>query len=154
MAENKILSALAREFLKTDSARKSGRGNPASMAIKDRINEGKLMAGLMGPLAPLGTVPVGLAGAIYEGVKYAGQKTGLGKHLPGPFKVGKNTSPASGHNILALMKGFTEQATGQGRKSGAAVKKLKHQDIARRFLMNQIQQEVNNKTEIPDVGTD
>lgn len=151
MAENKILSALTREFLKTDAARKSGRGNSASMAIKDRINEGRLMAGLMGPLAPAGTVPVGLAGAIYEGVKYAGQKSGLGKHLPGPFKVGKNTSPASGHNILALMKGFTEQATGQ-RQSGAATKKLKHQDAARRFLMGQIQGEVNKKAEIPDVG--
>lgn len=134
---NKIIKALASQFLRTDAARKSGKGNPAAMAIKDRMNEGRLMAGLMGPLAPAATLPVAGAGAIYEGVKYAGQKTGLGKYFPGPFKTGKNTSPASMHNVTALMKGFTEQATGQ-----------------RGFLVNKIKEEVGKKTGDLDVGTD
>lgn len=145
---NKILAALTGEFLKTDAARRSGRGNSAGMAIKDRMNEGRLMAGLMGPFAAAATVPVGAAGAIYEGVKYAGQKTGLGKHFPGPFKTGKNTSPASVHNVTALMKGFTEQATGRKAKK----QDLQLQKARGQFVMREIQREVREKTEIPDVG--
>ena len=138
---NKILQALAKQFLETDAARKQGKGNPAAMAIKDRMNEGKLMAGLMGRFAPAATLPVAGAGAIYEGVKYAGQKTGLGKHLPGPFKTGKNTSPASIHNVTALMKGFTEQAASQKAK-------------ANQFILSQLGQEMAKKTGAAYVGSD
>jgi hypothetical protein len=89
--------------------RRTGEAGPEA-SLEDRQREGALMAGLLGPFAPLGTVPVGLAGAGYEGVKWLGQETGLGEYLPGPFKQDETTSPADFGNVLALMKGYTEQA--------------------------------------------
>ena len=107
------LGAVYRRFMEQDALRRSGMaGDPASAAITDRANEGELMAALMGPAAPMATVPVAAAGAGYEGMKYAGQKTGLGKYLPGPFKTDETSSPASIENVIALLRGFTK---GQGR---------------------------------------
>ncbi len=104
------IQELIKQFLAQDAARRYGQATGPGAATTDRENEGALMAGLMGPAAPLATVPVGMAGAGYEGAKWLGQKTGLGESFPGTFKQDETTSPASFENILALLKGFTNQA--------------------------------------------
>jgi hypothetical protein len=102
------LQKAQRAFLQTDAARRSGTaGNPATAAIQDRNNEGAFIAALLGPAAPLATLPVAAAGLGYEGVKGLGQATGLGKYLPGPLKTDETSSPASLDNVAALMRGFT-----------------------------------------------
>jgi hypothetical protein len=99
-----------RSFLQQDERRRSGRaGDPAVAAQEDRRREGRLIASVLGPAAPLATLPVAAAGAGYEGVKALGQSTGLGKYLPGPFKTDETSSPASAENIWALMRGYTEK---------------------------------------------
>jgi hypothetical protein len=96
------------DFLRQDMLRRTGQaGDPTQAAIADRENEGRLMASMLGPAAPLATVPVAMAGAGYEGIKGLGQATGLGKYLPGPFKTDETSSPASLENLIALLKGFT-----------------------------------------------
>jgi hypothetical protein len=159
---NKILGGLMKSFLKTDMERRVGEGDPQKMALLDREKEGRLMAGLLGPAAPLATVPVIGAGAVYEGVKAAAQKTGLGKYLPGPFKVGKNTSKASGYNVAALAKGFSEQAManvglkgkgGGGLEKEMMEKKKFHDKQMKGFIGRQILEEMQKKTD-PHYGTD
>ena len=95
------------KFMEMDMLRRTGAGGDS---IQDRNNEGPLMASLLGPMAPMATLPVGLAGAAYEGVKGIGQATGIGKLIPGPFKQTEETSPASFDNVKSLMGGFTNQA--------------------------------------------
>jgi len=105
------LQDLMRAFLEQDALRRSGTvTDPRTAAIEDRKREGALMAGLMGRAAPLGVLPVALAGAGYEGAKGLAQKTGLGSYLPGPFKVESSTSPASADNVKALLEGFVQQS--------------------------------------------
>ena len=102
------------EFLQQDMLRRTGlAGDPASAAIRDRANEGALIASFLGPAAPMATVPVAAAGAGYEGIKALGQSTGLGKYFPGPFKTDQTTSPASIENIIALLRGYTNPGGGQ-----------------------------------------
>ena len=99
------------QFTAQDAARRTGTaGDPVTAAIEDRKREGRLMAALLGPVAPLATVPVAAAGYGYEGLKGLGQATGLGQYLPGPFKVDATSSGASVENPTALLGGFTEQA--------------------------------------------
>ena len=105
------LQTLLKQFEQEDMLRRTGQGgDQANAGLRDRQNEGALIAGLLGPAAPLATVPVGIVGAGYEGIKKLGQETGLGKHFPGPFRQGPETSPASLGNVLSLMKGYTTQA--------------------------------------------
>ena len=98
------------EFMRQDMLRRSGMaGDPTADAIKDRYNEGALMAQLLGLVAPLATVPVAAAGAGYEGIKALGQSTGLGQYFPGPFKTDETSSPASIENLIALLRGYTRK---------------------------------------------
>lgn len=91
-------------FVAHDGARRQGTaGDPAEAAIEDRRREGELIASLLGPAAPVATVPVALAGAGYEGAKAAG----LTDHLPGPLRSDSTTSPASIENVIALLRGYT-----------------------------------------------
>ena len=110
------LGDLLRGFMQHDALRRSGMAEHSRMAaLKDREAEGALVAGLLGPVAPIATVPVAAAGLGYEGIKALGQRTGLGQYLPGPFTVDETTSPANIENVTALLKGFTGEATGQRR---------------------------------------
>jgi hypothetical protein len=101
------LDTLIQDFTAMDMLRRTGAVGPDA-AIQDRMREGRLMSGLMGRFAPVGTVPVALAGAGYEGAKWLGQQTGLGQYFPGPFQTNETTSPASIDNVIALLAGFTE----------------------------------------------
>lgn len=97
--------AAVRAFLTHDAARRSGTaGDPATAAVEDRRREGELMASILGPAAPLATLPVALAGAGYEGAK----AIGLTNHLPGPLRTDHTSSPASAENVIALLRGYTE----------------------------------------------
>lgn len=92
-------------FLAHDSARRSGTaGKTSEAAVEDRRLEGKLMARLLGPAAPLATAPVALAGAGYEGAK----AIGLTDYLPGTLGTDSTSSPASMENVIALLRGYTE----------------------------------------------
>lgn len=116
------------DFVMHDAKRRTGGGDPVADALVDRELEGRLMATLLGPLAQPATVPVALAGAAYEGIKGLGQATGMGEYFPGPFKTDETSSPASGENVLALLKGFAEKASGkskaQKKASGGKVHKV------------------------------
>lgn len=91
-------------FIAHDGARRTGTaGDPAGAAVEDRRREGELIASLLGPAAPIATVPVALAGAGYEGAKAAG----LTRMLPGPLGDDSTTSPASIENVIALLRGYT-----------------------------------------------
>jgi hypothetical protein len=102
------IASKIRDFMQQDMLRRTGQaGDQRSAALEDRRREGALMASLLGPAAPLATLPVAAAGAGYEGVKALGQVTGLGKHLPGPFRTDASSSPADIENIVALLRGYT-----------------------------------------------
>lgn len=104
-----------RAFSVHDARRRSGAVSGPGAAIDDRRNEGALIAALLGPAAPIATVPAAAAAAGYEGVKAAGQYTGLGKYLPGPFRTDSTTSPASGENVIAFLRGLLGTDATQGR---------------------------------------
>ena len=99
---------LIQQFLSMDAARRTGQaGDPAKAGVKDRQNEGQLIAGLMPGVAEPLALPIlaALAGG-YEGAK----GLGLMKHAPGPFKQTENTSPASMDNVLAVLSGFLDNS--------------------------------------------
>lgn len=102
-------------FSAHDARRRSGAASGPGAAIDDRRNEGALIAALLGPAAPLATVPATAAAAGYEGVKAIGQRTGLGRHFPGPFRTDATTSPASGENVIAFLRGLLGTEAQQGR---------------------------------------
>jgi hypothetical protein len=95
-------------FALHDARRRSGAASGPGAAIEDRRNEGGLIRALFGPATPLAVVPATAAAAGYEGVKALGQSTGLGRHLPGPFRVDETTSPASGENVIAFLRGLLD----------------------------------------------
>lgn len=91
-----------RAFIAHDAARRTGAaGNTPAAAVEDRRREGALISQLLGPVAPIATVPVALAGAGFEGAK------ALGLSGPGPFARDETTSPASVENVIALLRGYT-----------------------------------------------
>lgn len=91
-------------FIAHDAARRTGSaGNTPAAAVEDRRREGALISQLLGPVAPVATVPVALAGAGFEGAKAAG----ITKYLPGPLASDETTSPASVENVIALLRGYT-----------------------------------------------
>jgi len=95
-----------RAFVAHDAARRAGTaGDPSAAATEDRRREGALIASLLGPAAPVATVPVALAGAGFEGAK----ALGLTNRLPGPLGSDASTSPPSIENIISLLRGFTER---------------------------------------------
>lgn len=102
-------------FAQHDAQRRSGAASGPSAAIDDRRNEGELIASMLGPFAPLAAVPATAAAAGYEGVKAIGQHTGLGRHLPGPFRVDETTSPASAENVIAFLRGLYGDEMQRGR---------------------------------------
>lgn len=122
---NNLKSALG-AFFQQDMLRRTGQaGDEAQAALKDRELEGALIASFLGPVAPLATVPVGVAGGAYELAKGV-----AGPYLPGPFRTDETTSPASAGNVAALLKGFSEQATGQ-RPAGQTQQTDELADLAR-----------------------
>ncbi len=84
------------------------------------------------------------------------------------FLGGKKWDPATAQGFnhireginFALGRGYDKGMIAAGNRAANAAyadkigakKKLEHQDTARRFLMSQVQGEVDKKTEIPDVG--
>jgi hypothetical protein len=95
-----------RTFAAHDAARRTGAASGPGAAVTDRLNEGALIRAILGPAAPLATVPAAVAAGGYEGIKALGQSTGLGRYLPGPFRVDETTSPASSENVIAFMRGL------------------------------------------------
>ena len=96
-----------RAFLQQDAARRAGQaGDPAAAAIKDRVNEGALVAKMIPQaLHPLALPMFGVAAGGYELAKGV-----AGPYLPGPFKTNETTSPSSAENVLAALKGFTDNS--------------------------------------------
>ena len=110
----------AQDFLQQDMLRRTGQaGDPASAAITDRINEGRLIADMVpGALHPIALPLLAAAAGGYEGLK----GLGAGKYLPGPLKADATTSPASMDNFVAILKGFTDKP--QKKQEGGKVEKV------------------------------
>ena len=91
-----------RAFSTHDAARRSGAATGPGAAITDRLNEGALIRSILGPATPLAAVPATAAAAGYEGAK----ALGVGRYLPGSLRTDDTTSPASGENVIAFLRGL------------------------------------------------